>query len=56
MGELLFLPPPAELNETQHDHWMQQLELAERAVEVAKRMLGLLPVELGLTGGEEITE
>lgn len=53
MGELLFLPPLTELTEIQYDHWMQQLEYAERAVEVAKRMLGLLPAELGLQGGEE---
>lgn len=32
-----------ELSDSQREYWEQQLEFAERAVEVAKRMLGLLP-------------
>jgi len=50
MGEIIYLPPPKELTPEQREHWENQLEAAERAVEVAKRMLGMLAVEKGLEG------
>lgn len=31
--------------EQQRDYWMEQLEIAERSAEYARRMLGLLAVE-----------
>lgn len=49
-GEVIYLPPPKELSPEQREHWERQLEAAERAVEVAKRMLGVLAVEKGLEG------
>lgn len=49
MGELIYLPTPKELTPEQREHWEQQLEVAERAVEVAMRMLGYLATENGLT-------
>lgn len=36
------------LSPEQEDYWYKQLESAERAVEYAKRMLGILAVEKGL--------
>lgn len=48
MDNVRYLPPPRELTPEQHEHWEHQLEVAERAVEVAKRMLGMLAVEKGL--------
>lgn len=48
MGELIYLPIPKELTEGQRNHWEHQLETAERAREYALRMLGRLPIELGL--------
>jgi hypothetical protein len=36
---------PPKLTETQTIHWERQLAAAERAVLVAKRVLGLLNVE-----------
>lgn len=50
MGEIVYLPAPTELTPEQREHWESQLEAAERAVETAKRMLGLLAVEKGLEG------
>lgn len=50
MGEVIFMPVPAELSQDQRIHWENQLEAAERAVETAKRMLGRLGVERGLDG------
>ena len=49
MGELIYLPVPSELTPEQREHWEHQLEVAERAVENAKRMLGYMAVENGLT-------
>lgn len=49
-SNIFYLPPPRELTVQQRDHWENQLEAAERAVEVAQRMLGLLAVEKGLEG------
>ena len=49
------MPPPTELNDIQREHWEEQLEHAERAVEVAKRMLGLIPMELGVPYGKKST-
>lgn len=46
-AEVLYLPT-RELTPEQHDYWLQQLEVAERAVEYAKRMLGTLAIERGL--------
>lgn len=56
MGEIIYLPPPTELSAGQQDHWEQQLENAERAVEVAKRMLGLIPMEVGVPYGKITTD
>ena len=50
MGELIYMPTPRELTPEQREHWEHQLEAAERAVEVAKRMLGMLAIEKGLEG------
>lgn len=49
MGELVYLPPPKELSPEQREHWENQLEAAERAVETALRMLGRLGIEKGLS-------
>ena len=56
MGEVLYMAPPKELTPEQRNHWEEQLEFAERAVEVAKRMLGLIPIEVGVPYGKEPTE
>lgn len=48
MGEIIHLPTPKELTPEQEEHWWNQLEIAERQVEYAKRMLGILAVEKGL--------
>ncbi len=48
MGEIIYLPTPKELTPEQREHWENQLEVAERAVETAKRMLGILAVERGI--------
>lgn len=48
-AQILHLPVPRELTPHQVQHWEQQLEAAERAREYALRMLGRLPLELGLT-------
>lgn len=53
MGELLYMPTPKQLTLEQREHWERQLEFAEIAVEQAKRMLGILAVEKGLSGGSE---
>jgi hypothetical protein len=46
-----FAPKPeTELTEEQEAYWWEQLEFAERKVEYAKRMLGLVAVEKGLKG------
>lgn len=50
MDNLRYLPPPRELTPEQQEHWENQLEAAERAVEVAKRMLGRVGLEKGLEG------
>lgn len=48
MDNVRHLPPPRTLTPEQREHWEQKLEDAERAVEVAKRMLGHLAIEEGL--------
>lgn len=48
IDNIVYLPPPRELTPQQREHWENQLEAAERAVEVAKRMLGQLAIENGL--------
>jgi hypothetical protein len=50
MGEVIDMPVPSQLSPEQREHWEKQLEAAERAVEYAKRMLGMLAVEKGLEG------
>ena len=50
MGEIIDMPVPKVLSPEQQEHWENQLEAAERAVEYAKRMLGILAVEKGLQG------
>ena len=51
MGEVIDMPVPKnELSPQQREHWERRLEDAERAVEYAKRMLGMLAVEKGLEG------
>lgn len=47
-AEIIYMPVPKELSQGQRDHWENQLEAAERARETALRMLGRLPIELGL--------
>lgn len=49
-NNVVYLPAPKELSQGQRDHWEHQLEVSERATEYALRMLGRLPVELGLEG------
>lgn len=44
-----YLPPPKELTPEQEQYWYEQLEIAERKVEYAQRMLGILAVEKGLS-------
>ena len=48
MGEVLPLVPKTELTPEQEEYWWEQLEIAERKVEYAKRMLGLLAIEKGV--------
>ncbi len=50
-AQIIYMPSPKELSASQRDHWENQLEAAERAREMALRMLGRLPVELGLDEG-----
>lgn len=40
--------PVRELTPEQEQYWHEQLEIAERKVEYAKRMLGLIAVEKGI--------
>jgi hypothetical protein len=47
-AEIIYMPVPREMTPEQTAHWEHQLEAAERAVEVAKRMLGRLSIERGL--------
>lgn len=53
---LVYLPTPKELTPEQEEHWWHELEVAERKVEYAKRMLKIGrfavggEVELGLDG------
>lgn len=49
MGDIVYLPMK-ELTPEQEEYWYEQLEIAERKVEYAKRMLGLLALEAGLDG------
>ena len=46
---VIYLPPPKDLSPQQIEHWERALETAERMRENALRVLGRLPVELGLT-------
>jgi hypothetical protein len=46
---VIYMPVPKNLTPEQREHWEHQLENAERSVEVAKRMLGILAVEKGLS-------
>lgn len=39
------VPTETELSDSQREHWEQQLIHAEKAVEVAKRMLGIIKNE-----------
>lgn len=41
-----------ELSESQRKYWEQQLIYAEKAVEVAKKMLGILAVKETIDGHE----
>jgi len=51
MGEVIPMPQPQrELSPEQKEYWWHQLEVAERQVEYAKRMLGMLAIEKGLEG------
>lgn len=45
---LRYLPTPRELTDEQMEYWEDKLEVAERAMEYALRMLGRLGVENGL--------
>lgn len=53
MGEVIHVNFNKELNDSQRNHWWHQLESAERAVEVAKRVLGILQIEQGLDGTDK---
>jgi len=44
MGEVIYMHS-RELSNHQREHWEEQLEIAQRTVEYALRMLGRLPVE-----------
>jgi hypothetical protein len=46
---IYYLPTPTELTPEQREHWEDQLEIAERKLEYAMRMLGRLGVERGLS-------
>lgn len=48
IAPVITLTPRTELSPEQRDHWWRQLESAERQVEYAKRMLGILAVEKGM--------
>lgn len=47
---LVYLPTPQDLTPEQENYWWEQLEIAERKVEYAKRMLGQIAIERGLEG------
>ena len=47
-ADLIYMPAPTELSETQREHWEEQYEIADRARECAMRMLGRVGVENGL--------
>lgn len=53
---LVHLPTPEKLTDEQEAYWWEQLEIAERKVEYARRMLKIgrfaanMPPELGLDG------
>lgn len=48
-AEIHYLPP-RKLTPEQEQYWYEQLEIAERAAEYARRQLGLLAIEKGLEG------
>lgn len=50
MGDIVYLPM-RELTPEQVEYWYEQLEIAERKVEYARRMLGLIAVEQGVDNG-----
>lgn len=56
MGEVIYMPPPKELTPEQREHWERHLENSERAVALAKRMLGLIPIEVGVPYGAQATD
>lgn len=45
MGEVVQMPPPHELSDSQRIYWESRLVDAERAVEYALRMLGRLATQ-----------
>lgn len=47
---LVYLPTPKTLTPEQEQYWWEQLEIAERKVEYANRMLGRVAIERGLEG------
>jgi len=47
---IAFPPERVTLTPEQEQHWYEQLEIAQRKVEYAQRMLGLLATEAGLDG------
>lgn len=48
IAEVIPLIPKKELTDEQKEWWWEQLEAAERKVEYAKRMLGLIAIENGV--------
>lgn len=48
-ADILHLPA-RELDDDQKEYWVNQLEIAERQVEYARRMLGMVALEDGLRG------
>lgn len=51
LAEVIPFVPKHKLTPEQEEWWWEQLEAAERKVEYAKRMLGLIAIEAGV--GEE---
>lgn len=45
---IIYMPAPKELTDSQVEHWEGYLEQCERGTEVALRMLGRLGIENGL--------
>ena len=49
MSDVIPFTPKRELSPEQEAYWWEQLEFAERKVEYAKRVLGIISVEKGVS-------